>query len=82
MKNVLTLGMIFISFGLCAQPEQLLEAMEPDDPNACVSHIHYISPFHDYEPQGPMKLESWRKANETVMNQRMQPMKPAHKGNH
>jgi hypothetical protein len=75
MKNIYPILILTVGCFLTAKAEQSIEfEQQPDDPNVCVSAITYHSPFQDYQPQGPIKLQSWFKANESVTNQSMDHM--------
>lgn len=69
MKNIyMTLIVTNFLFG-CSTSTYIDRCSAPDDPQVYVPSIIYRSTFSDYQPQGPLKLQSWRKANEAVSNQ-------------
>lgn len=71
MKNICPVLIWVVCWPLQAIAEQVIDPAQPDDPNACVPAITYHSPFQNYQQQGPIKLKSWFKANESVTNQPM-----------
>ncbi|MCS5712890.1 hypothetical protein [Candidatus Berkiella aquae] len=71
MKNIYPILILTVCWSLTAMAEQISGFEQPDDPNVCVPTISYHSPFQNYQPQGPIKLQSWFKANESVTNQPM-----------
>lgn len=74
MKNIYPILILMICWPLYAMAEQIIGFAEPDDPNVCVPIITYHSPFQNYQRQGPIKLQSWSKANQSVANQPMDHM--------
>lgn len=66
IKNIFHSLIFMISWPIYAMEEQIIGFALPDDPNVCVPEITYHSPFQDYQPQRPIKLKSWRKANESA----------------
>jgi hypothetical protein len=73
-KNIYRILMLMTCWPIYAMDGKIIGFAQPDDPNACVPEIIYHSPFQDYQPHGPIKLQSWLKANESVTNQPMQHM--------
>lgn len=74
MKSLYSLLMLIICLPVCVIGSQLINFSQPDNPNACVPEIIYHSPFEGYQPQRPIKLQSWRKANEAAGSQPMSHM--------
>lgn len=73
-KNIYRILMLMTCWPIYAMDGKIIGFAQPDDPNACVPEIIYHSPFQDYQPQRPIKLQSWLKANESVTNQPMHHM--------
>jgi len=68
-----------IGWPVCVIAEQIIGLGQPDDPSVCTPTITYQSPFKDYKRPGPIKLQSWPKANQSVLNQ---PMHHGHEEQH
>lgn len=73
-KNIYRILMVMACWPIYAMDGKIIGFAQPDDPDVCVPEIIYHSPFQDYQPQRPIKLQSWLKANESVANQPMHDM--------
>lgn len=71
MNDYSKIFVLIMYWPLCAIAEPIIGPGQPDDPNACILEITYHSPFQDYKRQGPIKLQSWPKANQSVASQPM-----------